>query len=175
MGKAEGLELIAGTEKEAGHGSSKELRPGDLAELATVDHGEDDAGEAHSEKIEQKWGDVGDGRLDKGERGTPDECGGEQKKMGERSLRHGVWGDRREDGRAVGSIPHPATIRPSRGWGTQLLGGIDGLVAEYGAQNLGVKDLFRRGFHQVVVEDDEVGEVTGFEAPLGKFTELAVR
>src|SRR5216683_2280935 len=51
--------------------------------------------------------------------------------------------------------------------------GVDGFSVDDGAEDLRVQELLGRGRGDVAVEDDEVGEVSGLEAPLHFFTEFA--
>src|SRR3979490_1245008 len=51
--------------------------------------------------------------------------------------------------------------------------GVDGVAVDDGAEDFGVEELLGRGGGDVAVEDNEVGEVTGFEAALHFFSEFA--
>ena len=50
--------------------------------------------------------------------------------------------------------------------------GVDGFAVDYGAEDFGVEELLGGGGGDVAVEDDEVGEVAGFEAAFHFFAEL---
>ena len=82
VGEAEGLELIAEGEEEAGRGSGEELRTGERAELAVVEGYKGDGGEGKAEKVEEERRGLGEGGFDESEGGSPEECGGEEEDAG---------------------------------------------------------------------------------------------
>ena len=51
-------------------------------------------------------------------------------------------------------------------------GGVDGVAADDGAEDMGVEEFAGGGVGDVAVEDDEVGEEAGFEAAFACFAEL---
>jgi len=120
-----------------------------VAKLAVVDNGERDESQRHAQEIEEERRGVLKSVLDEDEGCAPYEDDCQEKQMG----------------KCCGA----------ESLGQLLLGscGEDGFAVDYGAEDFCVEELLRGCCGDVSVEDDDVGEIAGFEAPLYFFAELA--
>src|ERR1700722_8342516 len=115
----------------------------DIAKLAVVHDGQCYERQGHAKKIEEERRSVQKCVFDEDKGRTPYDDDRQQEKVG--------------DGGGAESIGQ--LVLHSRG-----RGGVDGFAVDYGAEDFGVEELLRCRRGDVAVEDDEIGEISGFQA-----------